>query len=136
MLETIREYGRDRLAASGESDEVGLRHLHFYRDLAEMAEPELVGPDQAAFLDRLELEHDNLRDALRRAVDRRYAEAGLRLAAALWRFWFQRGYLREGRAWLQALLALEPDSPSPARARGQSAPTRRAQEFHQLGQGP
>ena len=121
MLETIREYGRDRLAASGESDEVGLRHLHFYRDLAEMAEPELVGPDQAAFLDRLELEHDNLRDALRRAVDRRYAEAGLRLAAALWRFWFQRGYLREGRAWLQALLALEPDSPSPARARAYGA---------------
>jgi predicted ATPase/class 3 adenylate cyclase len=117
MLETIRDYGRDRLSDSGKLDEVALRHLQFYRDLAEMAEPELVGPDQAAFLDGLEREHDNLRDALGRAVDRGYTEAGLRLAAALWRFWFQRGYLHEGRTWLEAMLALEPDSPSPRRAR-------------------
>ena len=68
-----------------------------------------------------EREHDNLRDALRRAVDRRDTEAGLRLAAALWRFWFQRGYLREGRDWLEALLSLEPDSPSPPRARAYGA---------------
>jgi tetratricopeptide (TPR) repeat protein len=121
MLETIREYARDRLMASGGLDDVGLRHLDFYRDLAEKAEPELVGSDQAAFLDRLEREHDNLREALRRALDRRHAESGLRLAAALWRFWFQRGYLREGRAWLEALLALDPDAPPAARARAYGA---------------
>jgi predicted ATPase/class 3 adenylate cyclase len=121
MLETIRAYGRDRLAASGGLDEVAVRHLDFYRDVAELVEPELVGPDQAVFLDRLEREHDNLREALRRALELRHAASGLRLAAALWRFWFQRGYLREGRTWLESLLAVEPTSASRERARAYGA---------------
>jgi predicted ATPase/class 3 adenylate cyclase len=121
MLETIREYGRDRLTADGALDEVGRRHLHHYRDLAEAAELNLIGADQATWLDRVEREHDNIREALRRALDLPDADAGLRLAAALWRFWFQRGYLREGRSWLEAVLAVEPDAISSARAKAYGA---------------
>ncbi len=84
---------------------------------AELAEPHLLAADQSSWLDRFEREHDNLRGALRRALDMNDAENGLRLAAALWRFWFQRGYLREGRSWLEALLALAPDAVSTSRAK-------------------
>ncbi|MEX2623760.1 MAG: adenylate/guanylate cyclase domain-containing protein [Acidimicrobiia bacterium] len=121
ILETIREYGRDRLSADGLLDEIGQRHLFYFRDLAEQAEPHLLGVSQAGWLDRLEREHDNVRDALRRALDTRDAESGMRLSAALWRFWFQRGYLREGRSWLEELQALDPDSVSVARAKAFTA---------------
>ena len=108
MLETIREYGRDRLEAAGSADQIGQRHLRYFRGLAQSGERHFVGTDQARWLDRFEREHDNVRVALRRAVDNQYADEGLQLAAALWRFWYQRGYLREGRAWLQQLLGLQP----------------------------
>lgn len=117
MLETIREYARDQLEADGSLNEVGQRHLGYYRDLAEAAQPHLVGTDQVSWLERLEREHDNVRAALRRSLDGGDAEGGLRLAAAVWRFWLQHGYLREGRSWLEALLALEPDAVSATRAR-------------------
>jgi predicted ATPase/class 3 adenylate cyclase len=117
MLETIREYGRDRLQADGALDEIGQRHLLYFRDLAEAAEPHLLATDQSGWLDRFEREHDNLRGALSRALDAPDPENGLRLAAALWRFWFQRGYLREGRSRLEALLALEPGGVSASRAK-------------------
>ena len=116
MLETIRQYGRDRLEADSGLDEVAQRHLRYFCDLAELAEPHLLGTE-ASWLDRFEREHDNVRGALRRALDTKDTENGLRLAAALWRFWFQRGYLREGRSWLEALLGLEPDSFSASRAK-------------------
>jgi predicted ATPase/class 3 adenylate cyclase len=121
MLETIREYGRDRLQAGGRLEEIGRRHLEYFRDLAERAEPHFVDADQTAWLDRFEREHDNVRAALGRAIDAGEVEDGLRLAAALWRFWFQRGYLREGRGWLDDLLAAGPDNPSAARAKGYTA---------------
>ena len=121
MLETIREYGRDRLASDGSQDDIGRRHLHYYRDLAEVAEPHFMAPDQSAWLDRLEREHDNIRGALRLALDVGDAEGGLRLAAALWRFWFQRGYLREGRSWLEAFFALKPDATPATRAKAHTA---------------
>ena len=74
-----------------------------------MGERHFLGADQARWLDRFEREHDNVRVALRGAVDDHNADDGLQLAAALWRFWYQRGYLREGRAWLKELLGLQPD---------------------------
>jgi predicted ATPase/class 3 adenylate cyclase len=123
MLETIREYGHDALTASGELEAIATRHLSYYRDLAETAAAGryFLGSDQLFWLNRFELEHDNIRAAVRRAVETRDGEEGLRLAAPIWRFWLQRGYLREGRQWLERLLALEPDRVSQARVRGYSA---------------
>jgi predicted ATPase len=106
MLETIREYGLECLLASGEAEATRLAHAGYYRALAERAEPELTGPQQAVWLGRLEQEHDNLRAALEWLAQRGEAEQGLRVGGALWRFWVVRGYLREGQERLAGLLGL------------------------------
>src|SRR5439155_6207823 len=104
-LETIRQYGRDRLAESGEEAAARTRHLDFYVALAERAEPEMHGPQQIVWLDRLEREHDNFRGALEWAVGHLELEAAMRLCTALGWFWWLRGYLREANQWLTAALA-------------------------------
>ncbi len=114
MLETIREYARERLASSGEEEELLHLHAHHFLALAETAEPELTGRKQALWLNRLETEHDNLRGALAWSLDQPEAEVGLRLASALWRLWYNRGYLSEGRRWLEAALARDAARGSPA----------------------
>ena len=103
MLETIREYAAEQLAASGEADAIAERHARAYLELAERAAPELGGSDQRAWLDRLEREHDNLRAALDWAAATPTPEVAVRLAFALWRFWQKRGYLSEARARLDAM---------------------------------
>ncbi len=119
MLETIREYALERLAEREDAAEIGRRHARFYLGLAEEAEPELRGPHQVSWLERLDAEHDNLRAALESATERGEAETGLRIGAALWRFWQVRGLLGEGRERLERLLALEaPDTPAAVRAHG------------------
>ncbi len=105
MLETIREYGLERLTASGEQDAIEVRHGRYYLTLAEATEPALSGPEQAVKCDRLEAEESNLRSALARAVAHD-PEAALRLAGALWRFWELRCRYAEGRAWLERSLAV------------------------------
>jgi predicted ATPase/class 3 adenylate cyclase/DNA-binding XRE family transcriptional regulator len=120
MLETIREYALERLEGSGELDAVQRRHAEYFLRLAEEAQPQLDGPDQAAWLERLEGEHDNMRMALawsQGPMDS--AETGLRLAAALAGFWWMRGYLRQGRAWLVAALA-QPGAAAPSLARARA----------------
>jgi predicted ATPase/class 3 adenylate cyclase/DNA-binding XRE family transcriptional regulator len=107
LLETVREYGLERLEAAGEVAMVRDRHFAWYLALVEEAEPRLRGPEQGIWLARLEREHDNLRAALRWTLERGEAERGLRLAGALWRFWYVRGHVREGRQWLDELLAME-----------------------------
>lgn len=105
LLETVRQYARDRLLESGEADTLRARHRDFFLSLAEAAEPKMRGPEQDAWLARLEAEHDNLRAALewcRSGVAG--TEAGLRLAAALFRFWHVRSLYTEGRGWLQGAL--------------------------------
>ena len=116
MLETLREYGLERLAEHGEEEAARQRHAAHYLALAEAAEPALNGPDAKDWGTRLEREHDNLRAALRWALDRGDAVLGLRLAAALWRFWSAHGHLGEGRRWLREALAL----PGEVAARGQA----------------
>ncbi|MDQ5851071.1 MAG: tetratricopeptide repeat protein, partial [Chloroflexota bacterium] len=106
MLETIREYALERLTESGEAEAQRRHHATYFLSLAERLEPALMGPEQAACMDALELEHDNLRAALAWGCGHSHAAGlGLRLAASLWWFWGQRGYLSEGRAWLEGALA-------------------------------
>ncbi len=122
MLETVREYGLDRLAAQGEEPSVRRAHATYFLGLAEEAEPELQGAAQAIWLNRLAREHDNLRAALSwslEAVER--AEMGLRLSMALYRFWLVRGHLSEGRRWLQSVLAASPHAAPLLRARALNA---------------
>jgi predicted ATPase/transcriptional regulator with XRE-family HTH domain len=104
-LRLVREYALERLEASGEAPDCRRRHAEYFAVLAESAEPELIGPGQAAGLDRLAAEHDNLRAALEWSLAEEEVELGLRVAGAVWRFWDVRGYWQEGRRWLEALLA-------------------------------
>jgi predicted ATPase len=115
FLQTIREFSMERLIASGEYDIACRRHGDLFLALAER-EAELKGPKQAALLNRLEREHDNLRAVLRWVAERNETEFGLRLAAALWRFWYVRGYAAEGREVLDKLLS-SPAEPSLTRAK-------------------
>ena len=102
LLETVRQYGAEKLQSAGEAEEVRRRHRDWFLALAEQAEPELPGPKQRMWLDRLEMEHDNLRAAyewsMTEANERR---EGLRLAAALHTFWRTGDYWSEGYAWLE-----------------------------------
>jgi len=104
MLDTVREFAGELLGASGEAAGAHRAHAEHYLMVAEAAESELTGPAQAQWLARLEREHDNLRSALRWASDTGETERGLRLAGAIWRFWWVRGYLVEGRGWIEGLL--------------------------------
>ena len=103
MLDTILEFGRDKLREAGEESAVRARHAAFFLSLAERAEPQLRGTGQAAWFARLETEHDNLRVALDWLLQRD-GEAVLRLGCALWWFWYVHGYYREGREWLSQAL--------------------------------
>ena len=104
LLETVRQYAQDRLLEAGGRDIFRNRHIDYFLKLGERAEKELVGPDQAAWLHRLERELDNLRVAMGWASEANI-EKGLRLAKMLWNFWSWHGYAREGVAWLSQMLA-------------------------------
>ncbi len=118
LLETIRQYGLERLRASGEENVIRCRHADYYQKLAEMAEGELFEAEQVVWHDRLETHLDDLRAALSwsRAESER-SDVGLRLAGALWRFWDVRGHMGEGRRWLAELLERVPES---TRSRGRA----------------
>jgi predicted ATPase len=105
MLETIHEYARERLQESGEAEEIGRAHAGYFLALAEEAELELTGSDQAEWLERLEVEHDNMRTALRWSLEGEDPGLGLGLASALAHFWLVRGFWSEGRGWLEEVLA-------------------------------
>jgi predicted ATPase/DNA-binding SARP family transcriptional activator len=108
MLDTVREYAAERLMEGGEATTVCERHRDWYLGLAEQARRELDGSAQAAWLNRLDTEHDNLRAALACCFAEESAvEKGLRLTRALAQFWQLRGYLGEGRAYLAAALGRE-----------------------------
>ena len=106
ILETIREYGLERLAEAEEEMLVRCRHAEHWIELGERASPALSGPDQAAWTRRLERDQDNFRSALTWALHAGEAELGLRLGAALGEFWRLGSRPREGVRWLTDLLAL------------------------------
>jgi predicted ATPase/DNA-binding XRE family transcriptional regulator len=106
MLETIREYALECLARSGEEETIHRRHAAHYLRLAGAAEPELIGMQQATWLDRLEREYGNLRAALEWALDSSDVATAAQLCGSLWHFWAMRGHLDEGRRWLEHTLRL------------------------------
>lgn len=116
LLETVGEYALEQLAAAGELEAARSRHAAHYLQLARTAEAELQGPQQIAWLDRLELEHDNLRAALAWAQAQPDRALALEFGAALWLFWQVRGFLSEGRAWLDMALG-GTETPSITRVR-------------------
>ncbi|MGQ0549005.1 MAG: ATP-binding protein, partial [Armatimonadota bacterium] len=122
LLETVRQYALNRVVESGETEAVRGRHRNFFLQLAEQAEPRLLGPDQKVWLDRLEAEHDNFRAALEWSrTDPGGVESGLRLAGALWWFWEVRGYWSEGRQWLKEILSRAGESSTEAHVKALNA---------------
>src|SRR5688572_2488703 len=105
FLEPIRQYARDKLNETGESNLIQDRHLNYYLRVADDAEPYLFGAGQQDWKNRLELDHDNLRVALAWSLESNQIEAGLKMAGALAWFWHSKGHLREGNLWLEKILA-------------------------------
>ncbi len=116
LLETVRQYGLEKLRASGEEAQVGDAHLTWCLGLAEQSEPYLWGAAEAASLARLELEQDNLRAALQWSLEKGRTEENLRLAAKLAWYWYVRAHLREGRHWLEQALAASGTASTSSRA--------------------
>ncbi len=114
MLETIHEYAREKLEENGETEFYRREHALYCMRLAEEAEPQLMGSRQQEWLERLDEEHDNIRAVLawvreqvsKEVDDNEAVDVGLRTVGTMWRFWFVRGYLSEGRAHMADMLAL------------------------------
>jgi predicted ATPase/DNA-binding CsgD family transcriptional regulator len=105
MLETIREFGLERLAASGEETATRSAHAAHYLALAEQAEPHLIASGSAAWVERLAIERDNLHTAVTWALRTGNAATVLRLAGTILSFAYARGEPREGQQWLESALA-------------------------------
>ena len=116
MLETVREYGHERLVASEDLESACRAHAHHYLQLAQQAATATWGPGQAEWLDRLEPERANLRDALGWLDQNGDTERFVRLACALFAFWRVRGPVREARYWLERALSRPTPVPPDLRA--------------------
>jgi predicted ATPase/DNA-binding CsgD family transcriptional regulator len=117
MLETIREYGLERLEASGEAAELRQRHAAYFLGLAESADATPWGAGERSWLNRLEREHDNVRVALAwRPEGAGGGDVVARLAAAMSWFWYLRGHFTEGQRWIQGVLATHATDPGSVRA--------------------
>ena len=121
MLETIREYGLEALETSGKMEATRWAHATYYLRLAEEAEPQLRVPQQVSWFERLEREHDNLRATLSWLLEQGAAgqitELALRLGGVLALFWWVRGYISEGRHWLEQALEISRGVRSAVRAK-------------------
>ncbi len=116
MLETVRAHAVDRLRADGSLDELQARHAARFVELALAAESELTGPDQALWLDRLELELDNLGTAINWLLSSGRAHEALSTLSALERFWRGHAHVTVARRWLTMGLDLADDAPDAVRA--------------------
>ena len=120
MLETIRVFALEVLTVEGESEVTRRVHATYYLQLAEKAEAQLIGPQQAEWLDRLERELDNLRAALSWLLDHQEVDAFLRLGGSLQPFWSARGYEHEGRHYLERGLTTTATIEPPVKAKALS----------------
>jgi non-specific serine/threonine protein kinase len=121
-LETVRQYGRERLVRSGDAKRVRDRHLDFFFALVRRAEPELRRAEQASWLNRLQIEYDNLRAALEWCLEApEHGVTGLDLAAGLFWFWSTRGHFGEARQWLEQALAADAGAPPNVQAKALNA---------------
>ena len=118
LLETLRQYAAEKLAAEGATRRIAERHRDWCVALSEQGETELRGPKQGEWMQRLESDLENLRSALHLSGE---GLERLRIAAALGGFWYIRGYLREGREWLRSALADSPNAPLPLRSKALKA---------------
>ena len=116
LLETVRQYGAERLRVAGEEPAIRSRHSAWYVEFAESRDPEVPTSIIEVVPASLDVEHDNLRAALTWALAHE-PRAALRLAVALWRYWLARGLLAEGRRWLEAVLTAVSELVRRARAR-------------------
>ncbi|MDP9484058.1 MAG: tetratricopeptide repeat protein [Chloroflexota bacterium] len=118
LLETVREYARGRLVEEGEGDATLRRHRDWYLRLVDEASPGFFhGPEPIEWLQRIDREHDDIRAVLEWCLDQPgEGRWGLRIAAGLWRYWEIRGYLAEGRGWLERMVEAAGDDVSPLRA--------------------
>jgi predicted ATPase/DNA-binding SARP family transcriptional activator len=120
LHEVLRQYAYGQLVAVGAAETTERRHAEYFLALAEEAELGIQGTEESRWLAILDREHDNLRAALRWAMQQAESELALELAGGLWRYWYMRGYASEGRQWLEAALAVaaaETDQPRQARAK-------------------
>jgi non-specific serine/threonine protein kinase len=117
MLETIRDYAAERLAASGQAEELRRRHAEYFRELAEKLERTLLGISPQPALERLESDHGNIRAALQNLEDSASPQEALEMAARLWEFWCLRAHAPEGAQRLEHLVELE-QAPTLVRAKG------------------
>jgi predicted ATPase/class 3 adenylate cyclase len=114
MLETIRQFGNDKLVEANESEFLRDRHLKYFLQLAETAEPHLIRSEQLEWLARLDVDYENLRAALEWSLSKESPEFSLRLCAALGMFWFIRSHWIEGSRWLKSALSKKSKSPNSA----------------------
>ncbi|GAA4475558.1 hypothetical protein GCM10023094_13200 [Rhodococcus olei] len=113
LLDTIRDYGREKLHETGEYAQLRRRHRDWYEQLVLRARAEWIGARQVEWIARLEREQPNLRDALEFCLtEADEAEAGMRIATALYDFWILRGMSREGWHWIDRALAAGGDHPT------------------------
>jgi len=116
LLETIREYGGERLTESDEQPSLQHRHACVFLEMIEVPREARSGAAEQAWAAHVDREHDNLRMALETALEAGSNEMAARLGGSLWRFWELRGYWSEGRSWLARILESTGDSPPRARA--------------------
>jgi predicted ATPase/DNA-binding CsgD family transcriptional regulator/Tfp pilus assembly protein PilF len=121
FLEPVRQYALEKLKESGEAEAARRAHAQCFLALAEEAEPELSGPREAQWSERLEVEHDNIRAALSWSLEQGETEIALRLAGVLWLFWFAQGYNSEGQRWLEQALTKHGQATAATRARALDA---------------
>lgn len=110
LLETLQQYGYEKLQHFAEASALQCRHRDWYLRLAEQAAPELIRAQQLVWFARLDMAHDNVRTAISWSLEYGEPEAAASFGVALWRFWLLRGYLSEGRRWLEQALAGLPEA--------------------------